>query len=46
MPHVHGFEVLLLVAIVIGSFFISWDSPAAKQEARPEHSPDQQPAVR
>jgi hypothetical protein len=29
MPLMHVFEVLLLVAIAAGSFFIKWDRPAS-----------------
>ena len=32
MPLLYVFELLLLVAVVAGSFFTSWELPAAKDE--------------
>ena len=34
MPLLYVFEVLLLVAIVAGGFFMSWDQPS--QEDQPQ----------
>ena len=35
MPLLYVFEVLLLVAIVAGGFFISWDQPSQRNETDP-----------
>ena len=34
MPLLYVFEVLLLVAIVAGGFFMSWDGQPTKDEAQ------------
>lgn len=33
MPLLYAFEVLLLVAIVAGGFFISWEQPSQQNDA-------------
>jgi len=35
MPLLYVFEVLLLVAIVAGGFFISWEQPEQQDDADP-----------
>ena len=35
MPLLYVFEVLLLVAIIAGGFFVSWDQPSKQAETDP-----------
>ena len=45
MPLLYVFEVLLLVAIVAGGFFMSWDQPQKKNQRDSTDDVGQQPAT-
>ena len=45
MPLLYVFEVLLLVAIIAGGFFMSWDQPVKKDERDRSDEIGQQPAI-
>ncbi len=45
MPLLYVFEILLLVAIVAGGFFMSWDQPVKKDPRDSNDEIGQRPAL-